>query len=483
MKGRVLIGGVLAPVLACFSTASAGHIWPVDWPLIYPGDSSVQHDVSGVLGEYRESGHFHGGVDIAEMNFTEVYSVRGDYNYVVSKGFEERVAIREWYVIAGGTWNEAMDGYDDEWLTHWYVHTTSREVYYKDLIVNNPDLEGRWQNPETGWWEYPRHLCIAKIYHPISPHLHFEEEYHNGFEDDYPFPGCTIGRYKCNPLYELNPFDDYDDPVIEEVLLYVQGESTPLTEGSGTFEDPYVVEETTTGLDVRVHTHDVISYLGSYDVAAWQLQYCVYDDQGQLLPEYDHLYWFDLLGPVEWPTVPDTLRFASLGLGWVYDRTVSTNSEYYYWVSNNYVYDEGGSDGYLDVSLLDPGRKYEIEVGVGDIKVNAAFASVWFMKPAGAVSLDEHGDRTIPLAVFPNPTSDTTRISYYLRQDCVPKVEIYDVRGRIVRTLVSNPQTAGSLEVLWNGKNELGEDLASGVYLCRFEAEGNVETRKILMLR
>jgi hypothetical protein len=231
MKSRLLLSGVLLFLLSSFGTLSAYYIWPVDSPIVYPGDSSVQHDVSGAVGEYRETGHFHGGVDIAEPNYSDVYSVRGDYNYVVSEGSLDRVAIREWYTITGGTWLEAMDGLYDEWATHWYVHIDDLQVQYQDLIVNNVALEGRTYNTETGWWEYPRHRYIAYIYYPSAPHLHFEEEYHNGYEDSYPFPGCTVGTYKFNPLYQLNPFVDYDDPVIEEALLYVQGSSTPIGDG------------------------------------------------------------------------------------------------------------------------------------------------------------------------------------------------------------------------------------------------------------
>lgn len=486
MRTSVLAGGVLGLILASsFGTASADHIWPVDSPLIYPGDSSVQHDVSGLLAEYRESGHFHGGVDIAELNFTDIYSVRGDYNYVVSEDFDDRVAIREWYVITGGTWDEWADGQDDEWLNHWYVHIDSRQVYYKDFIVNNLGLVRRTYNYGTGWWEYPRHLYIAKIYHPQFQHLHFEEEWHNGFEDNYPFPGCTIGRYKYNPLYWLSPFADYDDPVIEEALLYVQGESAPISYGSGTFEDPYLVDESTTGLDVRVHAHDVVTYYSSRNVAPWALQYQLFDEYGQELPEYQHVYGFNWLGPVVWPTVPDSLRYASQGLGWVYDTTVSTNSQYYYWVTNNYKYDEGGSDSYLDITLLDSFMKYQVLVAVRDVQENYDVASVWFQKisPAAVPLADEPGEPTMLVAVSPNPAPGATRISCWLQQECVPKIRIYDVSGKIVRKLASSPQMVGSLEVIWDGQNDLGEDLASGIYLCRFEALGSVETQKILLLR
>ena len=69
------------------------------------------------------------------------------------------------------------------------------------------------------------------------------------------------------------------------------------------------------------------------------------------------------------------------------------------------------------------------------------------------------------------------------------KICIYNLLGQKVRTLVDEVQKAGYHEVIWDGRDEFGREVASGVYLCRMEAapksEGGsfVRTIKMLLLR
>jgi flagellar hook assembly protein FlgD len=62
-------------------------------------------------------------------------------------------------------------------------------------------------------------------------------------------------------------------------------------------------------------------------------------------------------------------------------------------------------------------------------------------------------------------------------------IEIFDVNGRPVRTLVEGVQTPGTKTVTWDGDNDRGEDVATGLYLCRMTAPGFEQTRKLTLLR
>ena len=60
---------------------------------------------------------------------------------------------------------------------------------------------------------------------------------------------------------------------------------------------------------------------------------------------------------------------------------------------------------------------------------------------------------------------------------------IYDVAGRLVRSLVAGRVPAGYHATVWDGKDDRGHAVASGVYLYRLEAQGKVLTRKLMALR
>ncbi len=81
---------------------------------------------------------------------------------------------------------------------------------------------------------------------------------------------------------------------------------------------------------------------------------------------------------------------------------------------------------------------------------------------------------------YPNPFSASTSISYKLEEQSDVKVTIYDVLGREIRTFEVGFQSAGTYGVVWNGRNDLGRVVMPGVYLCRLQADGKTQVRKML---
>ncbi|MCB0746858.1 MAG: T9SS type A sorting domain-containing protein [Ignavibacteriae bacterium] len=71
---------------------------------------------------------------------------------------------------------------------------------------------------------------------------------------------------------------------------------------------------------------------------------------------------------------------------------------------------------------------------------------------------------------YPNPFNPSTTISYSLPSDANVKVVIYDIMGRIIKTLASETQISGNHQVVWDGTNLNGARVSSGIYLYRFEA-------------
>ena len=83
----------------------------------------------------------------------------------------------------------------------------------------------------------------------------------------------------------------------------------------------------------------------------------------------------------------------------------------------------------------------------------------------------------------PNPFNPATTISYVVPRPMNVEVAVYSLEGKLVRRLVDGPAVAGAREVHWDGTNERGQRVASGVYFCRYTAGKFTQTRKMLLLK
>ena len=84
---------------------------------------------------------------------------------------------------------------------------------------------------------------------------------------------------------------------------------------------------------------------------------------------------------------------------------------------------------------------------------------------------------------YPNPFNPQTQISYALPQTCDVRVTVYNLLGQRVRVLVDGHQQAGCITVHWDGKDEQGTDVASGIYFYKIEAGDFVDAKKMLLLK
>ena len=81
----------------------------------------------------------------------------------------------------------------------------------------------------------------------------------------------------------------------------------------------------------------------------------------------------------------------------------------------------------------------------------------------------------------PNPIAAQTRFSYELAEPGWVKLAVYDVQGRLMRTLVDGRQTATRHEIVWNGEGEGGRRLPGDIYFVRLLTERGSQTRRILL--
>lgn len=84
---------------------------------------------------------------------------------------------------------------------------------------------------------------------------------------------------------------------------------------------------------------------------------------------------------------------------------------------------------------------------------------------------------------YPNPFNPSTTIRYSLKKRSDVALEIYNMLGQRVKTLAAGEQVTGTYSVLWDGTNNAGAPVASGVYIYRLRAGDFVASRKLMLLR
>ncbi len=84
---------------------------------------------------------------------------------------------------------------------------------------------------------------------------------------------------------------------------------------------------------------------------------------------------------------------------------------------------------------------------------------------------------------YPNPFNPTTTIGYVLPRSEKVTIEIYNIIGQRVRTLISSVQQAGDHEVTWNGRDETGRMVGSGIYFYRLKAGDTSIIKKMTLLK
>ena len=86
---------------------------------------------------------------------------------------------------------------------------------------------------------------------------------------------------------------------------------------------------------------------------------------------------------------------------------------------------------------------------------------------------------------YPNPFNPSTSISYFVGAEAATRVSlrIYNVAGQLVKTLVDEDQSPGEHQVIWDGKNEQGDEVASGVYFYRLNVSDFSDSRRMVLLK
>lgn len=86
-------------------------------------------------------------------------------------------------------------------------------------------------------------------------------------------------------------------------------------------------------------------------------------------------------------------------------------------------------------------------------------------------------------SAYPNPFNPNVKIRFNLPEESHLKLNIYDISGKLIKTLIDNPVESGYYSAIWRGDDENGKIVNSGVYFYQIESGKFMETRKLILLR
>ena len=121
--------------------------------------------------------------------------------------------------------------------------------------------------------------------------------------------------------------------------------------------------------------------------------------------------------------------------------------------------------------------------------------TVWIGMDTGLVSYADDGTGTFvnheaakpsefpALAVYPNPFNPSTMIECTLPVNGLTELAIYSITGQKMRTLAAEKLSAGKHSFLWDGKDEAGHTVSSGIYITRLKSGAQTATKKMVLVK
>lgn len=157
----------------------------------------------------------------------------------------------------------------------------------------------------------------------------------------------------------------------------------------------------------------------------------------------------------------------------------------------------GDNDYVFSVLSTDPGDGQQdpndgtsmlaIELGFNAVDDTMCIA-VQF-EPEGEIDLSSIANKRkmkeefMLLSNYPNPFNPLTTITYQLQYSNQVKLIVYNLKGEKVRTLVNEVQQAGLHNINWNGQNDFGQPVSTGIYLSRIQVDNQEKTLKMTLIR
>ena len=163
---------------------------------------------------------------------------------------------------------------------------------------------------------------------------------------------------------------------------------------------------------------------------------------------------------------------------------------------SNYGYFMDGATGSI-LSQTPVGSACDAIAGIPDIASDGSWEMVCGGRNgtviciSGGEAATNSPNNTIPdpsdivelIGNFPNPFNPETSINFNLKKDSDVSLKIYNIKGQLIKTLIDEQLSASSYNVVWNGKNDSGNSVSSGIYLYKLQADTQLSVRKCILLK
>ncbi len=198
------------------------------------------------------------------------------------------------------------------------------------------------------------------------------------------------------------------------------------------------------------------------------------------LPSTDNLYLtFDQHLYTEWTFDPVTVELSTDNANWTAIWTDSGQKNYWH---TQYISLDGysGQTVYMRFRLVDQSSAVELtDPGwtIDNIRILKGFVT------SNAETVNSVPIVTAVYPNYPNPFNPETTIKYSLHTPSQVRLDIYNMKGQHVRTLVNETKASGNHSVIWNGKDSSGNSVSSGVYFYKMQSGTYSSTHKMILMK
>ena len=209
-----------------------------------------------------------------------------------------------------------------------------------------------------------------------------------------------------------------------------------------------------------------------------------------IVPDHIQIFEADVYVDITHPRVSDLYFFVwtpRLYRITLHNRTGGDQANIVGWYDDDFTPDGPGS---FDNVVGDSAQGRWIFYIADRLIGQAGTLNSWGVRIIGTGSvdnIDEKGNQ-IPekfaiMQNYPNPFNPSTKISFMIANDGPVKLEIFDLLGRRVTTLLDKDMTAGLHSVEWSGRNDIGNSVSSGVYFARLSSGDKSSVIRMLLIK